>query len=174
MINNPLTLSLIVAADENNVIGKDNTLPWCLPSDLRYFKNQTWGMPVLMGRKTFESLGKPLSGRKSIVITHNKNWSYKGVDSVQSLNDAIQKARDYGAKEIFVLGGAEIFRSSIQDADRIYLTRIHHKFEGDVYFPEINKDNWKLVRNVFHPSDDKNQFPHTFQIWEKKTLNLSK
>ena len=162
-------LSLIVATSENNVIGKDNKLPWCLPSDLRYFKNQTWGMPVLMGRKTFESLGKPLPGRKSIVITHNKEWSSKGVSVVNSLDRAIQKATEFGAKEIFVIGGAEIFKASILKADRIYLTRIHHQFEGDVFFPKFDEKAWQLTRNIFYQADGKNPWDHTFQIWERKS-----
>src|SRR5437763_7601676 len=105
-------LSLIVATSENNVIGKDNKLPWCLPNDLRYFKNQTWGMPVLMGRKTFDSLGKPLQGRKNIVITRNSSWQHNNVEVVNSIEEAIQKAENYDVREIFVIGGAEIFKSS--------------------------------------------------------------
>src|SRR5215216_453849 len=118
-----MILSLLVAAAENNVIGKNNKLPWCLPNDLKYFKNQTWGMPILMGRKTFESIGKPLQGRKSIVITRNKNWYHENTDVVHSVPEALAKAENYGVKEIFVIGGAEIFNTAFQQADRIYLTR---------------------------------------------------
>src|SRR5215213_8612683 len=124
-------LSLLVAADENNTIGKDNKLPWHLPNDLKYFKNQTWAMPILMGRKTFESIGKPLPGRKSIVITRSDHWHYEGVDVVHSVDEAIAKAKQLGVKEVFVIGGAEIFKTSFNQANRIYLTRIHHQFEGD-------------------------------------------
>lgn len=162
-------LSLLVAASENNVIGKDNQLPWHLPNDLKYFKNQTWGMPILMGRKTFQSIGKPLQGRKSIVITRNQSWQHEGVYAVHSIDEAIEKAKAYGAKEIFVIGGAEIFNSSFLKADRIYLTRVHHNFDGDAFFPEVKVDDWDLVQNRFCAADEKNVYAHTFQVWERKT-----
>jgi dihydrofolate reductase len=163
-----LIISLLVAASENNVIGKDNQLPWHLPNDLRYFKNQTWGMPILMGRKTFESIGKPLQGRKSIVITRNLDWKQEGVEVVHSLEAAIEKAEASGVKEIFVIGGAEIFKTSFSRAGRIYLTRIHHQFEGDVFFPDLAGAEWKLVQERFCPADAKNAFAHSFQVWERK------
>lgn len=163
-----MILSLLVAADEQNVIGKDNRLPWHLPGDLKYFRNQTWGMPILMGRKTFESIGKPLLGRKSIVITRNGDWSREGVIVVHSVDEAISKAAELGAKEVFVIGGAEIFRTAFNQASRIYLTRIHHRFEGDVFFPEVPPAEWNLVRNRFCHADEKNPFSHTFQVWERK------
>jgi dihydrofolate reductase len=163
-----LIISLLVAASENNVIGKNNALPWTLPSDLKYFKNQTWGMPVVLGRKTFQSLGKPLKGRKTIIVTRNKNWHAEGADVVYDLKDAIKKATDYGAKEVFVIGGAEIFRQSISEASRIYITRIHHQFEGDTYFPEIDKEQWNLVKNIFQHADGRNAYSHSFQVWERK------
>lgn len=161
-------LSLLVAVGENNVIGKDNQLPWHMPNDLKYFKNLTWGMPILMGRKTFESIGKPLPGRKSIVITRSKEWQWEGVEVVHSVEEAIAKARDHDIKEIFVIGGAEIFATSFDQADRIYLTRIHHAFDGDVYFPEVSEKEWQLVKSHLSPKDDKNLYDHTFQVWERK------
>jgi dihydrofolate reductase len=167
-----MILSLLVAADEQNVIGKDNKLPWHLPNDLRYFKNQTWGMPILMGRKTFESIGKPLQGRNSIVITRSSNWQHEGVAVVHTIDEAIASAEKLGAREVFVIGGAEIFASTAERADRIYLTRIHHQFDGDVYFPELAPDKWKQVRNRFCRADEKNAFPHSFQVWERATTNL--
>jgi dihydrofolate reductase len=157
-----------VAADENNVIGKDNKLPWQLPNDLKYFKNQTWAMPILMGRKTFESIGKPLQGRKSIVITRNADWKHEGVEVVHSIEKAIEKAKGFGVKEIFVIGGAEIFQTAFPQADRIYLTRIHHQFEGDTYFPEVSSNEWNLIQNRFCHADEKNKYSHTFQVWERK------
>ncbi|HEU4469812.1 MAG TPA: dihydrofolate reductase [Flavisolibacter sp.] len=162
-----MILSLLLAADEGNVIGKDNQLPWHLPNDLRYFKNQTWGMPILMGRKTFDSIGKPLQGRKSIVITRNSSWQHEGVDTVHSVEEAIQKARTYGAKEIFVIGGAEIFNTAFPMAGRIYLTRIHHRFEGDAFFPSIPAAEWQLVRSRYCEVDEKNPYAHTFETWER-------
>lgn len=166
--DNKIILSLLVAADENNVIGKDNQLPWHLPNDLKYFKNQTWGMPILMGRKTFESIGKPLPGRKSIIITRNKSWKHEGVTVVHSTEEAIGKAREFGVKEIFVIGGAEIFTTSFEKAERIYLTRIHHSFEGDAFFPSVDSHEWNLVQNRFCHADEKNKYSHTFQVWERK------
>ena len=136
------SLSLLVAASKNNVIGKDNKLPWYLPNDLKYFKNQTWGLPILMGRKTFESIGKPLPGRKSIVITRNTDWKHDGVDVVHSVEEAISKAGEFGVKEIFVIGGAEIFQTSFNSARRIYLTRVHHQFDGDAHFPSVPQNDW--------------------------------
>jgi dihydrofolate reductase len=166
-----LTLSLLVAVSENNVIGKDNQLPWHLPNDLKYFKNQTWGMPILMGRKTFESIGNPLQGRKSIVITRNKNWHHENVAVVHSVEEAIIKAKDYGVKEVFVIGGAEIFNTSFNQANRIYLTRVHHQFDGDTFFPEVSNVDWNLMQSRFCAADEKNEYSHTFQVWERKTLN---
>ena len=160
------SLSLLVAADENNVIGKDNQLPWHLPNDLKYFKNQTWGMPILMGRKTFESIGKPLPGRKSIVITRNSTWKHEGVMVVHSVEQAIEKAKELSVKEIFVIGGAEIFNSAFSLASRIYITRIHHQFDGDVFFPAIPQGEWNLVSNRFCAADEKNAYSHSFQVWE--------
>lgn len=160
-------LSLLVAADEANVIGKDNQLPWHLPNDLKYFKNLTWGMPILMGRKTFESIGKPLSGRRSIVITRSMDWQREGVEVVHSVEEAIDKAKEQDVKEIFVIGGAEIFNTSFEKAHRIYLTRIHHRFEGDVYFPQVDEKAWQLVKSHKSPKDEKNLYDHTFQVWER-------
>ena len=161
-------ISFIVAADENNVIGKNNQLPWHLPGDMKYFKNQTWGMTVIMRRKSLESLGKPLQGRKNIVVTRNKNWKTEGVEVAHSIDEAIELASQTGAKEIFIIGGAELFKETLQIANRIYLTRIHHRFDGDVYFPEVPASEWNLVKSRFCDVDEKNKYPHTFQVWERK------
>jgi dihydrofolate reductase len=163
-----MIISLLVAAGENNVIGKDNKLPWHLPNDLKYFKNCTWGMPVVMGRKTFESIGKPLGGRTNIVLTRNKEWKTEGVKAVNDIAQAINFAGESDVKEIFIIGGAEIFKTVFNDAHRIYLTRIHHTFEGDAFFPEMTETDWALARQTFCDADEKNPFPHTFQIWERK------
>src|SRR5436190_2137241 len=111
-------ISFIVAADENNVIGKDNQLPWHLPSDMKYFKNQTWAMTVIMGRKSLDSLGKPLQGRKNIVVTRNRDWQHEGVQVAHSVDEAIELAKQTRVKEIFIIGGAEIFKTSMPVADR--------------------------------------------------------
>ena len=163
-----MIVSLLVAASQNDVIGKNNQLPWHLPNDLKYFKNLTWGMPILMGRKTFDSIGKPLPGRKSIVITRNHDWQHHAVDVVHSIEGAIQKAEGYGVKEIFVIGGAEIFKTSLSQANRIYLTRIHQNFDGDVFFPEVSDKDWKLISSRYCAADEKNAYDHTYQVWERK------
>jgi dihydrofolate reductase len=162
-----MKISLLVAADENNVIGKDNKLPWNLPADLKYFKNLTWSMPVLMGRKTFESVGKPLPGRRNIVITHNKAWTAVGAEVAHTIKEAIAMAKESDVKEIFVIGGAEIFKEVLPQANRIYLTRIHHLFEGDAFLPEINKAEWRLVKNIDCKKDEKNPYDYSFQTWER-------
>ena len=162
-----MLLSLLVAISENNVIGKDNKLPWHLPEDLKYFKNTTWAMPIIMGRKTFESIGKPLPGRTNIVITRNKKWKGDGVKIVHDLEQARKTGEDLDVKEIFVIGGAEIFKTSLPKADRIYLTRIHQSFEGDAFFPAIDK-SWELVSNRDNLPDEKNAYACSFQIWEKR------
>jgi len=161
-------ISFIVAADENNVIGKNNQLPWHLPGDMKYFKNQTWGMTVIMGRKSLESLGKPLQGRKNIVVTRNKDWKTEGAEVAHSIDEAIELARQTGVNEIFIIGGAQIFKETMPIANRIYLTRIHHRFEGDAYFPEVPAAEWNLVKSRFCDVDEKNKYPHTFQVWERK------
>jgi dihydrofolate reductase len=163
-----MRISLLLAASENNVIGRDNRLPWHLPNDLTYFKNLTWGLPILMGRKTFDSIGKPLPGRKSIVITRDGGWTHKGVEAVHSMGEAIQKAEEYGAKEIFVIGGAQIFKAALPAAGRIYLTRIHHAFDGDVFFPDITNRDWILASSRFCEKDEKNSYDHTYEVWERK------
>lgn len=125
-------------------------------------------MPILMGRKTFESIGKPLPGRKSIVITRNMKWKRDGVVVVHSIDAALTAAQEEDVKEIFVIGGAEIFGAALPVAQRIYLTRIHHRFEGDVFFPELSGQEWSLVKETHCPPDEKNAFPHTFQVWERR------
>jgi dihydrofolate reductase len=163
-----IRLSLLVAADEANVIGKDNRLPWHLPSDLKYFKNLTWGMPVAMGRKTFESIGKPLPGRINIVITRNRAWAFEKVSVAHSLEVAAAHAADTGAQALFVIGGAEIFEMALPQASRIYLTRIHHRFEGDVFFPKLSPAEWHLAKSHRHEPDAKNIYAHTFEEWERR------
>ena len=163
-----MILSFIVAASENNVIGKDNKLPWTLPTDMKYFKNITWAMPVIMGRKSFESLGKPLPGRTNIVVTRNKDWKADGVEVAQSIDKAITLATQLDVKEIFIIGGAQIFQSALPSAGKIYLTRVHANFDGDAFFPEIKQEEWKLTSNRDCEADEKNPYAVSFQIWERR------
>ena len=162
-----MTISLVVAASENNAIGKNNQLIWHLPNDLKFFKNTTWGFPVIMGRKSFESVNKPLPGRTNIVITTNPDWKAETVIVVNNLKDAIQKAAETNSKQIFIIGGGEIYKQSMDIADSIYITRVHADLEGDTFFPEIDKSKWKLISNQDFEADEKHAYSYSFQIWEK-------
>ena len=158
-----------MAASENNVIGKNNQLLWHLPKDMKFFKNVTWAMPVVMGRKTFESMGsKPLAGRKNIVITRKPGWKAEGVSVVNSVDAAVALATELNYKEIFIIGGGEIYMIAYDRANKIYMTRVHAELEGDTYFPVIEKDDWRLVSNVDNPADEKHAYAFSFQLWEKK------
>ena len=166
-----MIISLIVAASTNNVIGKDNRLLWHLPSDMKYFKNTTWGMPVVMGRKTYEALaGEPLPGRFNFVITRNKNW-VPGNDKAKVAPDlatALRMAEETDGKEIFVIGGGQIYAEAMSLADKIYMTRVHAVLEGDTWFPVIDEKVWELTDNRDFPVDEKHAFAYSFQIWERK------
>jgi dihydrofolate reductase len=135
---------------------------------MRYFKNVTWGMPVVMGRKSFESLGKALKGRTNIVVTRNRDWKAEDAQAARSIDEAISLAAQTDAKEIFIIGGAEIFRSALSSANRIYLTLVHGNFEGDAFFPEMEQDQWRLISNRDCEADEKNPFALSFQVWERK------
>ncbi len=161
----------IVAASENNVIGSGNELPWKLPNDFRYFKNKTWGMPVIMGRHTYESLKKSLPGRTNIVVTGKIDWSAADVVVVHSIDDAIGKADESEAKEVFIIGGGEIFKQTINRVSRIYLTRVHAIVEGDTFYPEIDLNEWIRTSANPLPADEKHSYAYTFEIWERKQPN---
>jgi len=162
-----MLISLIVAASENNAIGKDNQLLWNLPNDTKFFKNTTWGMPVIMGRKTFESLKKALPGRFNIVITRQQDLHIQSVIVAKDLNDALKKSTETNCKETFVIGGGEIYKQFMKVADRIYLTRVHTTIEGDTFFPPIDESKWKLVSNEDFKKDEKHAYDYSFQLWEK-------
>ena len=160
-------LSLIVAASTNNAIGKNNQLLWNLPNDMKFFKNKTWGMTVVMGRKTFEALNKILPGRVNIVITTKENWKAENVWAAKNLDDALKQAATTNCKEIFIIGGGEIYKQSMDVADRIYMTRVHAELDGDTFFPVIDESKWKLTENLDFPSDEKHLYAYSFQLWEK-------
>lgn len=162
-----MTISLIVAAAENNAIGKDNQLPWHLPNDLKFFKNTTWGMPVIMGRKTFEAVNKPLPGRFNIVITRQADWKAEGVVVATDMQDALRKAAAANCNEAFIIGGGEIYRQAFPMADKVYLTRVHTEIDGDTFFPPFD-ERWALVFNRDLTADEKHAFAYSFQIWESK------
>ena len=162
-----MTVSIIVAAAENNAIGKNNSLPWKLPNDMKFFKNTTWGMPVIMGRKTFESFSKALPGRMNVVVTTQQDWSAPGAEVVNGLPAAFEKANEANTNEIFIAGGGEIYKQALPMADRIYLTRVKATIDGDVFFPELNASEWQLVQTDNHPADEKHNFNYAFEIWER-------
>ena len=161
-------ISLIVAAAENNAIGKNNQLLWHLPNDLKFFKNTTWGMPVIMGRKTFESVNKPLPGRFNIVITRQAEWKADGVIVASDLQDALKKAAETNCKEFFIIGGGEIYKQAFQLADKIYLTRVHTEIEGDTFFSVVKETEWQLKENHDFEINDKHKFSYSFQTWLRK------
>ncbi|WP_346320006.1 dihydrofolate reductase [Chitinophaga sp. YIM B06452] len=162
-------ISIIVAASDNNVIGIENRLPWNLPADLQFFKNTTWGNPVIMGRKTFESMGgKPLKGRQNIVITRQKDYAPEGATVVSSIDAAITIAEDFDVDEIFITGGTEIFLQAFSQVDKIYITRVHATIQGDAFFPAINPDEWELTHAEDHAADEKHAYAFTFQTWERR------
>ena len=164
-----MIISLIVAAAENNAIGKNNQLLWHLPKDMKFFKNTTWAMPIVMGRKTFESMGsKPLPGRSNIIITRQPGWKAEGVSVVSSVEAAAKLAASMDAKEMFIIGGGEIFMIAFGKANKIYMTRVHAEPEGDVFFPVIEKKDWKLVSSIDNPADEKHAYAYTFELWERK------
>jgi dihydrofolate reductase len=159
-------LSIIVAFDRNRLIGKNNLLPWHLPADLKHFRTLTMGHHMIMGRRTYESIGKPLPGRVSVVITRQKGLEIPGCIVVNDFDEAIESC---GAQEeVFVIGGAEIFNCTMPLATRLYITRIDHAFEGDTWFPEINPSDWKEVSIESHTSDEKNPWPYSFITYLRK------
>ena len=144
--------SLIVAMGHNRVIGSDNQLPWLLPADLKYFKAKTMGKPIIMGRKTYESIGRPLPGRTNIVITRNKKWKADGVKVVHSTLSALKLAGKEKPEEAMIIGGEQIYADSLQFADRLYITEVDLDPEGDAFFPEIG-DEWREVSRTAHPAE---------------------
>ncbi len=164
-----MIISIVVAAAENNAIGKNNQLMWHLPNDLKFFKNITWGMPVIMGRKTFESVNKPLPGRFNIVITRQTGWKADDVIVATDLNDALAKAAETNCKEVFIIGGGEIYKQAMEITNNIYITRVHAVIEGaDTFFPAIDESKWQLVSNEDFESDLKHQYAYSFQKWIRK------
>lgn len=161
-------ISLIVAASTNNAIGKNGQLLWHLPIDLKFFKDTTWGMPVVMGRKTFEAVNKPLPGRINIVITKQPGWTADNVTVVKDIDEALQKAGETNCNEIFIIGGGEIYKQTMDISDRIYMTRVHAELEGDTYFPVIDSSKWELKNNIDFPTDVKHAYAFSIQSWEKK------
>lgn len=159
-------ISFIVAMDKNRVIGKDNQLPWHLPADLKYFKKITMGHPIVMGRKTHESIGKPLPGRENIIVTRNNTYTADGCIVIHSMDELLQLKERAG--EVFVIGGAELFHTLFPYADRLYITQIEHEFEGDTYFPQYKEEDWRLVSSVKGIKDESNPYDYFFNLYERR------
>jgi dihydrofolate reductase len=162
-----MKLSLIVAVAENGVIGHNNQLIWHLPNDLKQFKRLTAGHCIIMGRKTFESIGKPLPNRTSIIISRNLDFQIEGCITVDSLDNAISAAKNIENEEAFVIGGAEIYHLALPIIDKIYLTEVHQTFEGDTFFPEIDKNIWQEIHREDFETDEKHLVKYSFVELEK-------
>ena len=158
-------LGLVVAISSNNAIGKDNQLLWHLPADLKHFKNITSGHTIIMGRKTYDSIGKPLPNRRNIVITRQKGLQIEGIEVVNSLAEALSLCKQ---EEVYIIGGAEIYRQAISLCDKIELTRVHQDFDADAFFPELDNAIWKEVWKEDHLPDEKNKFAYTFSTLERR------
>lgn len=161
-----MIISLIAIIDEHQGLGKDNSLLCHLPADLKRFKALTMGKPIVMGRKTFDSIGKPLPGRVNIVLTHHA-LEIEGVTIMNSLDVALKSVAS--EPEVMIIGGAQVYQQAMGKAHRIYLTKIHHQFDADVYFPKLDVLTWKCVEEVFYPSDEKNKYAMTFYEYHRIT-----
>lgn len=161
-----MKLSIIVATSLNDVIGVNNQLPWHLPADLKYFKLLTTGHTILMGRKTYESIGRPLPNRLNLVITRSKSFEVAGVTVKHSIEEALEFCKNQ--EEVFIIGGDTIYRQMLPYAQNIYVTKVHTTIEnGDAFFPSLDPKQWHLNSSVFHEKDDKNVFDYTFEVYEK-------
>ena len=165
--------AIIVAMARNRVIGKNNALPWYLPGDLKYFKQVTMGKPVIMGRKTFESIGRPLPGRLNVVITRNPDWQApEGVLVVTSLADALVKAEAQalieGGDEVMIIGGGQIYAEALPLTERLYLTQVHADVSGDAYFPEVDLDSWQELGREDFSASGHNPYDYSFVVYQRE------
>jgi dihydrofolate reductase len=163
-----MKLSIIVATSENNAIGKDNQLLWHLPADLKFFKNTTMGCPVVMGRKTFQSIGRTLPGRKNVVITRDDSFNSDNkfdIDVVGSIENGLEVLNDF--ETVFIIGGGEIYKQALPITEVVYRTLVHTQIDGDTFFPELNSNEFKLVWEEKHLADEKNKYDYTFQKFER-------
>ena len=156
------TITLIVAVAENGVIGRDGGLPWRLPEDLKHFKAMTLGKPIVMGRKTWESIGRPLPGRTNLVVTRNRDYEATGCTVVHGLDEALAAAAGEGAREIMIIGGARLYEDTLPRADRVLMTRVHGIVEGDTLFPAMTVEEWEVVALERHEPDDRHAWPYSF------------
>lgn len=161
-------IALIAAMADNRVIGHSNCIPWCLPKDLKHFQQVTTGHPIIMGRKTYDSIGHPLPKRHNIVITRQVGMNIAGCDVVGSLEEALALAKEDASEQINVIGGGDIYRQALPLADRMYLTIVHGTFEGDTFFPEFSEDEWEVTAREDHEADTENPYPYTFLTYDRK------
>ncbi|WP_226579188.1 dihydrofolate reductase [Halobacillus litoralis] len=161
-------ISFIFAMDRNRLIGKDNDLPWHIPNDFKFFKDMTWGKTIIMGRKTFESFGKPLPEREHIVITSNQEYNREGCTVIHSIDEILELEKNHPDKEWFVIGGSVLFAKMLSYADRMYLTYIDAEFEGDTYFPDFNENEWTLTSETKGMKDEKNPYDYYFRTYDRK------
>lgn len=164
-----VTVALIVAMAENGVIGRDGGLPWRLSGDLRYFKSVTMGKPIIMGRKTFESIGRPLPGRPNLVVSRNPDFSAEGVEVFGTLEAAVARAETLVEDDVMVIGGAGLYSAALAIAGRIYLTEVHAAVDGDVTFPAFDRSGWAETSRERHPAGEKDEFDHSFVVLERVT-----
>ncbi|WP_281889735.1 dihydrofolate reductase [Paenibacillus sp. YYML68] len=166
-----MTISLIAAMDQGGGIGHHNKMPWHLPADLQYFKRTTMGAPVLMGRKTFESIGcKPLPGRRNIVLTRDEQYAAEGCEVVSSVDDIVSlygQNGDRSGEELFVIGGAEVYKLLLPAADKLYLTEIARRFEADAFFPEVTPEEWQVTSRTAGVKDERNPYDYEFVVYER-------
>lgn len=166
-----INLTLISALSENYVIGKDNSLPWKLPDDMKFFMKTTTGHPIIMGRKSFQSLGsKPLKNRKNIVLTSKGDFSAEGVETAKDIDQAIVLAKKNTNSTIFIIGGGEIYQQFLPFATHMILTHVHAVVEGDAYFPSFNPEEWVVTKQELHPADERHAYAFTFTWYERKIL----
>lgn len=163
--NSVMKIAAVVATGLNNAIGKNNELLWKLPNDLKFFKATTMGFPIIMGRKTYESVGKPLPGRKNIIITRDGNYKVEGVEIFHSIEEALKNC---GSEQVFIVGGAEIYKQTLPLVDTIYRTLVKSNFEADAFFPEINTNEFELAWEEEHHADEKHNYDYSFQKWIRK------
>ncbi|MFT5164819.1 MAG: dihydrofolate reductase [Saprospiraceae bacterium] len=166
-----MIISAIVAVAKNNVIGRDNDIPWHLPADLKYFKKTTLDHHIIMGRKSFESIGRPLPKRTNVIITRNPFFIASNCLVTRTVEEALMIARENEESEAFIIGGAQIYDLTKDHWDRLYLTEVDLEVEGDVLFPELNMDEWTLVSEDPQKADEKNEYDYNFKIYERKKLD---
>ncbi len=159
-------ISFLLAMDQNMLIGRDNDLPWHLPNDLKFFKRLTMGQTIVMGRKTLESFKKPLPGRRNVILTRDKNYRVPGIEVLNTPEQVLEMEKE--VRELFIIGGSEVFNLFLPHADRLYITYIEDTFKGDAYFKDFNEQEWQLSSERVGVTDEKNVYPHRFQTFDRK------